>query len=393
MANNKRIKKHAERNMKILPYGRQWIDENDIKEVVRVLRSNWITQGPKIKEFEDALCKYTGAKYAVAVSSGTAALHIACLAAGIKGGDEAITSSITFAASANCILYCGGKPVFADIQEDTANIDPQEIKKQITKRTKAIIPVHFAGHPCDLEEIKDIAKKHNLFIIEDAAHALGAEYQGSKIGSGKYSDMTVFSFHPLKSITTGEGGAVLTNNQDFYKKLLILRTHGITKSSLFHQAEGDWYYEMQALGYNYRITDIQTALGISQLTKLDKFIKERRKITSIYSEAFRDNACFDIPVEREYVRTSAHLYPLKLKSEFKSKRKKIFSRLRKFGIGVQVHYIPVYLHPYYQKLGYSRGLCFAAEDFYQKEISIPLYCGMDKNKIKYVVKMVREESK
>jgi UDP-4-amino-4,6-dideoxy-N-acetyl-beta-L-altrosamine transaminase len=375
---------------KYIPYGQQSIDKDDIAAVAEVLRSDFITQGPKIREFEDALCKYTGAKYAVAVSSGTAALHIACLAAGIKERDEVITSPITFVASANCILYCGGRPVFADIQEDTANISPQEIEGKVTAKTKAIIPVNFAGHPCDLQEIHQIARKNNLVVIEDAAHALGAEYRGSKIGSCKYSDMIIFSFHPVKSITTGEGGAVLTNNQNFYRKLLMLRTHGTTKDGLLHKAEGEWYYEMQSLGYNYRITDIQTALGISQLIKLDKFIKERRKISSIYNEAFADNAYFDIPPERTYVRSSYHLYPIKLKNKYKSRKKKIFSRLREKGLGVQVHYIPVYLHPFYQKIGYTRGFCPIAEDFYHREISIPLYCGMTHNAIDYVIKTVKE---
>ncbi|RLJ01480.1 MAG: UDP-4-amino-4,6-dideoxy-N-acetyl-beta-L-altrosamine transaminase, partial [Candidatus Aenigmatarchaeota archaeon] len=235
---------------KYIPYGHQWINNDDIKEMIKVLKSEWITQGPKVKEFEEALCEYTGAKYAVAVSSGTAGLHIACLAAGIKEGDEVITSPITFVASANCILYCGGTPVFVDVQEDTINIDPEEIEKKITKKTKAIIPVHFAGHPCDLEEIHSIAKKYGLIIIEDACHALGAEYKGSKIGSCKYSNMTIFSFHPVKSITTGEGGAVLTNNKKLYKKLLMLRNHGITKErkSFIYEYEGPWYYETQFLG-------------------------------------------------------------------------------------------------------------------------------------------------
>jgi UDP-4-amino-4,6-dideoxy-N-acetyl-beta-L-altrosamine transaminase len=390
MVNNKRIKKYGGIIMQTIPYGHQWIDKNDIKEVTKVLCSDWVTQGPKVKEFEDALCKYTGAKYAVAVSSGTAALHIACLAAGISKNDEVITSPITFVASANCVLYCGGRPVFADIEEDTANISPQKVERQVTKKTKAIIPVHFAGHPCDLKEIQRIAKKHNLFVIEDAAHALGAQYHGQRIGFGKYSDMTIFSFHPVKSITTGEGGAVLTNNQNFYKKLLMLRTHGITKRDLLCQVRGEWYYEMQTLGYNYRITDIQAALGISQLAKLNRFIVQRRKIASIYNAAFANSAEFDIPIERKHVRSSYHLYPIKIKNRLKSQRKKIFSRLRKYGLGVQVHYIPVYLQPYYQKLGYRQGICPVAENFYQREVSIPLYYGMTKDGINHVIKTVKE---
>jgi UDP-4-amino-4,6-dideoxy-N-acetyl-beta-L-altrosamine transaminase len=375
--------------MRIIPYGHQWIDEDDIKEVVKVLKSDWITQGPKVKEFEDALCKYTGAKYAVAVSSGTAALHIACLSAGIKEDDEVITSPITFVASANCVLYCGGRPVFADIQEDTVNIDPDEIKKKITKRTKAIIPVHFAGHPCDLEEIYSIAKEHNLIVIEDAAHALGAEYKGSKIGSCKYSDMTILSFHPVKSITTGEGGAVLTNNKEFYKKLSMFRNHGITKDkNKMSRFNGPWYYEMQELGFNYRITDFQCALGISQLKKLDKFIQRRRDIVEIYGEAFKNNEYFDLPQETKYAKSSWHLYPIRLKNKYKTKKNEIFYELRKKQLGVQVHYIPVYYHPFYQRLGYKKGLCPKAEEFYERKISIPLYQHMSNNDVKYVINVI-----
>jgi len=314
--------------MKNIPYGRQFVNQSDIRAVVSVLKSDWLTQGAKIKKFEDALCKYTGAKYAVAVSSGTAALHIACLTAGIREGDEAITTPITFAASVNCVLYCGGKPVFADVQKDTVNIAPEEIKTKITKKTKAIIPVHFAGHPCNLEEIKDIAKRHNLLVIEDAAHALGAEYKSSKIGSCKYSDMAIFSFHPVKSITTGEGGAVLTNNKKFYEKLLMMRSHGITKKNSEFRAQnpktaGGWYYEMQYLGFNYRITDFQCALGISQLKKLDKFIKARQIIAKKYNKLFEDNCFFDLPVERDDIVSSWHLYPIRLKDRYKSKKREI----------------------------------------------------------------------
>ena len=282
-----------------MPYGRQYIDSTDIKKVVNVLKSDWITQGPKVKEFENALCNYTGAKYAVVVSSGTAALHIACLAAGIKEGDEVITSRITFAASANCILYCKGKPVFADIQEDTVNIAPEEIKKKITKKTKAIIPVHFAGHPCELDTISAIARNYKLLMIEDAAHALGASYKGKKIGCCKHSDMATLSFHPIKSITTGEGGAVLTNRKDLYERLRIFKNHGITKDrSIMHSLDGPWYYEMQELGYNYRITDFQCVLGISQLKKIDQFIQKRREIVQRYNEAFMDVEKIITPTEK-----------------------------------------------------------------------------------------------
>ena len=376
--------------MKTIPYGHQWIDEVDIKEVVKVLRSDWITQGPKIQEFEDALGKYTGTKYAVVVSSGTAALHIACLTAGIKESDEVITSPLTFVASANCVLYCGGKPIFADIQEDTFNISPIEIEKLITQKTKAIIPVHFAGHSCDMKRIKQIARKNKLLIIEDAAHALGAKYRNSKVGSCRYSDMTILSFHPVKHITTGEGGAVLTNNKKLYKKLLILRNHGITKEKYLDKPDGDWYYEMQLLGFNYRLTDIQAALGLSQLTKLDKFVKRRREIAAVYNQVFRGNDYFDLPIEHEGVYSSYHLYPVRLKKRFLAAKKDIFSKLRENGVGVQAHYRPVYRQPYYQQLAYLPGLCPQAEKFYRSEISLPLYPLMSNKDINFVVNKINK---
>ena len=379
--------------MKNIPYGHQWVDNYDIKELVAVLQSGWITQGPKVKEFEDAFCKYTGAKYAVVVSSGTAALHIACLAAGIKAGDEVITSPITFVASANCVLYCGGKVVFADIQGDTINIDPKEIKRKLTKKTKAIIPVHFAGYPCDLEDIYAIAKKHNLIVIEDACHALGAEYKGSKSGSCKYSDMTVFSFHPVKSITTGEGGIVLTNNKRLYEKLLMLRNHGITKDpakfTINHNLltindYGDWYYEMQELGFNYRITDFQCALGLSQLKKIDRFIQRRREIVKIYSKKLSKIDGIILPTEKPYVKSSWHIYYIRLKNS--QRRKEVFEKLRKQGLGVQVHYIPIHLQPYYKEnFGYKEGDYPKAENYYKSVITIPLYASLNKQQIRYII--------
>lgn len=377
--------------MEIIPYGHHWIDKNDINEVVKVLKSDWITQGLKVKEFENALCKYTGAKYTVVVSSGTAALHIACLAAGIKPGDEVITSSITFAASANCISYCGGTPVFADIQEDTVNIDPEEIKKKINQKTKAIIPVHFAGHPCNLEELKEIVKKHNLLLIEDAAHALGAEYKSSKIGSCKYSDMTIFSFHPVKHVTTGEGGAVLTNREDLYERLLLLRNHGITKDKKkMEHCNGSWYYEMQELGFNYRLTDFQCALGISQLRKLEKFLSRRREIVNIYNKELSKVGEVILPVEKPYIKSSWHIYYIRLKDS--SRRKTVFEKLRKYNVGVQVHYIPVHLQPYYRKnFGYKVGDYPKAEEYYKSTITLPLYPKMTDSEIKYVVDILKKE--
>jgi len=382
----------------LIPYGRQFIDDEDIQEVIKTLKSDFITQGPKIKEFESALCEYTEAKYAVAVSNGTAALHISCLAAGIRHNHEVITSPITFVASANCILYCGGKPVFADVQEDTINIDPEEIERKITRNTKAVIPVHFAGHPCDLEEIYAIAKKNNLIVIEDACHALGAEYKGSKIGSCKYSDLTVFSFHPVKSITTGEGGAVLTNNKKLYEKLLMLRNHGITKDptkfTINHQLStindyGSWYYEMQELGFNYRLTDFQCGLGLIQLKKLDKFIQRRREIVEIYNKELSKIDEIILPKERPYVKSSWHIYYIRLKNF--QKRKKVFERLRKKGIGVQVHYIPVHLQPYYRNnFGYKEGDYPKAENYYNSTITLPLFVKLNKKQINYILNKIKE---
>jgi UDP-4-amino-4,6-dideoxy-N-acetyl-beta-L-altrosamine transaminase len=371
---------------KIIPYGHQWIDNKDIKEVVRVLKSDWVTQGPKIEEFEKALAKYCGVKYAVAVSSGTAALHLAYKVAGIKSGDEVITTPLTFAATANGIVHCGGKPVFVDVNEDTLNIDPKKIERKITKNTKAIAPVDFAGHPCDYDEIRKIAKKHKLLIIEDAAHALGSEYKGKKIGS--FADLTILSFHPVKTITTGEGGVVLTNRKDFYEKLKIFRHHGIIKNP----QKGGWYYEIEEPGFNFRITDFQCALGISQLQKLDKFIKIRREIVAKYDKAFKDMKEIITPTERSYVKSAWHIYPVQLRLEkLKVDRKKIFEDLQKHGIGVQVHYIPLHLQPFYRKkFGYKKGDFPVAERYYERAITLPLFPKMKNEEVEKVIKTVKK---
>lgn len=435
-------------SIKNIPYSRQCIDDEDINEVIKVLKSDLITQGPKIPEFEKNLAEYCGAKYAVVFNSGTSALHGAYFALGLKKGDEFITSPITFVATANAGLYLGAKPVFVDVEKDTGNIDVSKVEKKITKKTKLIVPIHYAGHPADLSRINKMAKKYNLHIVEDACHALGARYrrlphpplsiggggQGRgcqkagdrrhnkaennedwiKVGSCKYSDMTVLSFHPVKHITTGEGGAVLTNNKEFYKKLLMFRTHGITKDRAKFKVTAkdysknhlnldinlnnfnnlnshfdDWYYEMHYLGYNYRMTDIQAALGISQLKKLDSFVERRREITDVYNKAFGDNPYFDIPFEKAYAYSSYHLYPIRLKDKYRDKKREIFSKLREKRLGVQVHYIPVYWQPYYQRIGYQKGLCPLAEDFYQREISIPIYPVMTDENVNYVIDTIK----
>lgn len=376
----------------MLPYGHQWIDEEDVKAVIEVLRSDWITQGPKVSEFEKEFAKYVGARYAVAVNSGTAALHAACFAAQIEKGYEAITTPITFMASANSVLYQGGTPIFADINADTLNIDPEEIKKKITRKTKALIPVDFTGLPVDLEKISQIAKDNNLIIIEDASHALGATYKDRKIGS--ISDMTVFSFHPVKHITTGEGGMVTTNNKEYYERLKLFRTHGITKEKdKLLNYEGPWYYEMQELGYNYRLTDFQCALGLSQLKKIDRIIQRRREIVNKYNSEFKNMPEITIPQTNSDESNPAwHIYIIQLNLEkLKVERRKIFEALQAENIGVNVHYIPIHLQPYYQKrFGYHPGDFPKAENYYLRAITLPIFPKMTDKDIDDVIKAVKK---
>ncbi len=369
-----------------IPYGKQTIEEDDIQAVVEVLKSDYLTTGPHVGAFEDKVKNYVGAKYAVAVSNGTAALHAACYAAGIGPGDEVITTPITFAASANCIRYCGGTPVFADVCADTYNINPQDIERKITEKTKAIIPVHFAGQPCDMDAIHEIAKKHNLIVIEDGAHALGAEYKGKKVGT--LSDMTTFSFHPVKPVTTGEGGMIVTDNPELYQKLLLFHSHCITRDqSLMKGYEGPWYYEQLDLGYNYRLTDIQAALGVSQMDKLDRFLDRRRTLIEQYNEAFAECQDIIIPHQLEDTRSGWHLYVIQVPNH---DRRKVFEELRAKGIGVNVHYIPVYKHPYYQEQGYAGVVCKNAEEIYQNIISLPLYPRLTDEEQQYVIKTLLE---
>jgi UDP-4-amino-4,6-dideoxy-N-acetyl-beta-L-altrosamine transaminase len=369
-----------------IPYGRQWIEDDDIAAVVETLKSDYLTTGPKVAEFEKALAEYTGAKYAVAVSNGTAALHIACLAAGIQEGDEVITTPLTFAASSNCVLYCGGKTVFADVDPRTYNIDPEDVRRKITDRTKAIIPVHLSGQPCDMDAIHKIAEEYHLIVIEDAAHAIGAEYRGQKIGS--LSDMTEFSFHPVKHVTTGEGGAVTTNSEELYQKLLLFRTHGITRNpDLMTRCEGGWYYQQLDLGYNYRITDIQCALGISQLKKLDRSLTRRREIARRYDEAFRDVPGLIIPYQAPEALNSYHLYILQFTDV---DRKAAYDMLQEAGIHVNVHYIPTYTFPYYRTHGYADTCCPNAEKIYGNILSIPMYYGITDEEIEYVIENVKK---
>lgn len=370
----------------MIPYGRQTIDEDDINAVVDVLKSDYLTTGPKIAEFEQAVASYTGAKYAVAISNGTSALHAACFAAGIGRGDEVITTPLTFAASANCVLYCGGTPVFADVDPYTYNIDPEDIRKKITDKTKAIIAVHLAGQPCDMDEIHSIAQEHNLIVIEDGAHALGSVYKGKKVGC--LSDMTTFSFHPVKPITTGEGGMIMTDNEELYKRLVLFRSHGITRDeSMMTRNEGPWFYQQLDLGYNYRITDIQCALGCSQMRKLDKFLKRRRELAERYNNAFIECDNIVTPYQLSDTQSGWHLYIVQVKNH---DRKQVFETLRDKGIGVNVHYIPVYMHPYYQEHGYKDVHCANAEEIYSHIISLPLYPGLTDDQQDYVIDTLKQ---
>lgn len=365
----------------MIPYGKQTIEQDDIQAVVDVLKSDFLTTGPKIAEFEQTVADYVGAKYAVAISNGTSALHAACFAAGIGPGDEVITTPLTFAASANCVLYCGGTPVFADVDPKTYNIDPDDIRRKITDRTKAIIAVHLAGQPCDMDAIHSIAREHGLIVIEDGAHALGSVYKGKKVGS--LSDMTTFSFHPVKPITTGEGGMIVTDNEDFYKKMVLFRSHGITRDdSMMTRNDGPWFYQQFDLGYNYRITDIQCALGCSQMKKLDRFLARRKEIVAHYNEAFADCDNIITPYQLSDTESGWHLYIVQVKN---CDRRQVFEKMREKGIGVNVHYIPVYMHPYYQEHGYENVHCANAEEIYSHIISLPLYPGLTSEQQDYVI--------
>ena len=377
---------------KKIGYGHQYIDDDDIQAVVDVLKSDFLTCGPKIDEAEAKLCEITGAKHAVLIANGTAALHATTFAAGIGAGDEVITTPITFAASANCALYCGGKPVFADINPETYNIDPADIERKITEKTKAVVAVDFTGQACEIDRIRDICEAHNLIYIEDAAHSLGTKYNGKPVGS--LADMTEFSFHPVKTCTAGEGGAITTDNDDFYKKLVLFRTHGITRVQdwMDKPSEGGWYYQQVDLGYNYRMTDMQAALLSSQLDKLDMFAARRKELVKRYNEAF--SAVPEITVQKEIPEsdTVRHLYIIQLNLEMlKCGRREVFDALQAEGVGVNVHYIPVYSFPYYQKLGYKMGSCLNAEKLYERIISIPLFYSMtneDQDKVVEAVKKV-----
>lgn len=371
--------------MKIIPYGRQSLGADDRKAVLETLRSDWLTQGPKVSEFEEIFAAYCGAKYAVAVANGTAALHLACLAAGLKKGDEAITSPISFMATSNAVLYAGALPVFADIDYETVNISSAEIRKKITSRTKAVLPVHMAGLPADLKEISALAKKRGLVVIEDGCHALGAEYRENKIGSCRYSDMTVFSFHPVKHITTGEGGMITTNSKAYYEKLLRLRTHGIVKTPRLNKRYGGWYMEMRDLGFNYRITDLQCALGISQLKKLSGFIRKRRAIAARYDAGFKDfSDKVKLPSLNYPDRTHAwHLYLLRL---LKYDRRKFYDALVREGIKAQVHYIPITNQPYYKVLLKGKRINVPqSRRYYEQTISLPMYPSLKNKEIDRII--------
>lgn len=384
-------------------YGHQYIDEADIQAVVDVLKSDYLTCGPAIAMLENKLCQITGAKHAVAIANGTAALHAACYAAGIEAGDEVITTPLTFAASANCALYMDAKPVFADVNPETYNIDPDSIEAHITERTRAVVAVDFTGQSVELDRIRDICQRHNLILIEDGAHSLGTLYKGQAVGS--IADMTTFSFHPVKTVTGGEGGAIMTNDDELYKRLLLFRSHGITREqSLMDTSDdymldaearddslGSWYYQQVDLGLNYRMTDIQAALITSQLDKLESFKHRRAEIVNKYNEAFRDFEGIIVQKEIEESDTARHLYIIQLDlDKISVDRRQIFDALKAENVCCNVHYIPTYLFPYYQKLGYKRGLCPVAEKIYKGIISIPLYPAMTDGDVDSVIEAVKK---
>lgn len=372
-----------------LYYGHQYIDQADVKAVEEVLTSEYLTCGPKVVALEKKLCELTGAKYAVTVSNGTAALHIAAMAAGVGEGDEVVTTPITFAASANCALYCGGRPVFADIRPDTYNINPDSVREKLTDRTKAVVAVDFTGQAAQLDELLSMCREKGIVLIEDGAHSIGTKYKGKPVGS--IADMTTFSFHPVKTVTGGEGGAVLTNREDLYEKLLLYRSHGITKDEAYYvnESHGAWYHEQIDLGYNYRLTDIQCALILSQIDKLWQFADRRRAIVERYDKAFSRIPQLFVQQEIPESDTTRHLYILRMRPELLTiDRRFFFDAMAAENICCNVHYIPVYWHPYYQKLGYEKGICPNAEKLYEEMMSLPIYYSLSDRDVDDVITAV-----
>lgn len=382
---------------RFLPYGKQNLDESDIKSVVDVLKGDWITQGPKINEFEEKLAEFVGAKYAVACSNGTAALHIACQAIGLSSGGKLVTSPNTFLASANCAQFVGADSLFVDIDPDTFNISIKKLKELLEKeKIDVVVPVDFAGQSCDMQEIYKLKEKYGFYIIEDSCHALGGEYLNNKVGSCSFADLSIFSFHPVKHITTGEGGAVTTNNRKFYEKLLIFRNHGMHKNpNMFlnknlafdeYKNPNVWYYEMFEIGHNYRITDIQCALGISQLEKIEKFVAGRQRIARKYNQAFAENIFIKTPLERKGIKSAYHLYVLQVDfKKINKSRNLVMKELRKVNVGTQVLYIPVHLQPYYsKKYGYKMGNFPVAENYYQHCLAIPMFQSLTDKEVDHV---------
>jgi UDP-4-amino-4,6-dideoxy-N-acetyl-beta-L-altrosamine transaminase len=373
----------------LLPYGRQSIEEEDIRAVVEVLRSDWLTTGPKIEEFETAFASRVHARHAVAFSSGTAALHAAAFAAGLGPGDEAIVPPLTFCATANCVLYVGATPRFADVREDTLTLDPKRFQDALTPSTRAVLPVDYAGHPADLAEIMQIAKQRGIVVIEDACHALGAGYRGKSVGS--LADMTVFSFHPVKHITTAEGGMVTTGDENFARKLKIFRSHGIASDPRQRQANGQWHYDMAELGYNYRLSDVNCALGLSQLSRLDANLSRRREIARTYGQQLAEVPGIVLPYVSSDANPAWHLFPIRVANRLAGRRAEIFQALRAENIGVNVHYIPVPMHSYYRKrFGYVGGEFPVSEAAYDSLISLPMFHGMNDGDVEDVVRAVQK---
>jgi perosamine synthetase len=373
----------------MIPYGKQTIDDDDIRAVIEALKSDWLTTGPTVNKFEEVFSEFVGAKYSVSFSSGTSALHAAAYAAGISQNDEVIVPSITFVATANCVVYQGGTPVFADVDKETLLISPSSVKERLTSRTKAIISVDYTGQPCNYDELRQIASDNGLILIADACHSLGARWKSQSVGT--LADLNAFSFHPVKHITTGEGGMITTNNRELADKLRLFRNHGISADSRKRELNGTWFYEMEDLGYNYRLTDIQCALGISQIKKVGKWIERRREIASIYGTAFSCSQIIRPLSVNNNAFHSYHLYVVRVKKRSNGlDRQSLFTELRNNNIGANVHYIPVHLHPFYKRrFGTAEGLCPNAEQAYEEIITLPIFAAMTDDMVEYVIKTIK----